>query len=191
MNAAITPKNVFGLSHASVDMNKWDVQGTNWLTPDSLLAYVGAKLRGLDEQIHALMEQERGTQAQMDLISVARATVDGGNLPADHADVQAALHSLDAAIQSLPDGSPAREQLAKVRQDFAANAQDGGMSQKERADFAALVANAGQSLSQSSEMSMIRLNSVVSMRQSALQLATNMLSTMNQMTLAIVQNTGK
>jgi hypothetical protein len=192
MNPVLANKNAgIATTQLSVEVNKWDVQSTDWLTPDSLLAYIGAKLRGLDEQIQSLMQQERGTQTQMDLISVARATVDGGNLPQGSPEVKSALDSLDAAIASLPEGSPAREQLLKVRTDFANNANDGGMGPKERSDFAALVGNAGQTLSQASEMSMIRLNSVMSMRQSAIQMCTNMMSTMGQMMLGIAQNTGK
>lgn len=190
MDPVLGNKNVFAAGHLSPEVGKWDFEGTSWLTPDSILAYVGAKLRGLDEQIHSLMEQERGTQGQMDLISVAQANMQGGDLGKGDGQVQSTLDSLDAAINSLPQGSPARDQLQKVRNDFASNAND-GIGAKERSEFAATIGNASKTLSQASEMSMIRLNSVVSMRQAALQMSSNLVNTVGQMTLSIVQNTGR
>jgi hypothetical protein len=179
------------LSHLTFDSSMLDADVTNWLTPESLLAYIGIKLRYLDEQIHSLMTQEQGTQTQMSLISVAQSGMQGGDLKAGDQKVTAILTDLDAAIAALPSGSPVRKQLADVRDAFAANANDGGLGTQERSEFAASIGNAGRTLSESTEMGMMRLNDSMSKRLTAVQTCTGMMTKLAEICSAIAQNIGR
>jgi len=183
---------------AIAEYNAQEVDAT-LITPDTLLAYCEAKIRGIDDQVtHALANQRlRNDQAsalgslQATLSSYANGTGDSAETRKNISD------AYDAAIAKFPDGSATRANLQQQKdnalKDFDTGDKDGknkGIDGPTAIQYANAVSDLSSSLNREGEMEMIQLQSLMSQRQTALQMCSNMVASLGETSKAIASKIG-
>ncbi len=179
------------------------------LSPDALMVYLQTRLDGLDTQVDTIInDQERQQKAQSILRGIqnelAKLNKDATEPtafqapPADGAAPAAGTveHEVGLQLEALRKIDPhladtIEAGLTKPGQLFA----DDGAGNlnyigSEVAGAAALLDGIGKDLESTAQINMIRLQSIMSSRQTAVQLATNMVSSLGETTKSIVSNLG-
>lgn len=183
------------------------------LTPDALMVYCQTRLRGIDDQVNDKFAKQQKTRditnAVTNLqnkISEAAAMNTGngdGILEKDRAIRDEIVAAYDKAIVAT-EGTPQRDALIKERQAFLGDAGNGAADKQhvqdgggdgcmERSKLTAMADRIGQvskEMSSSAELDMIQLQSLMSQRQTAIQICTNLISSLGETSKAIAQKIG-
>lgn len=176
------------------------------LTPDLLIAFCRQKLEGLDKQVtQAMIGQQARNDTSKALANLQQALnlkssgIDDKDAAASKAAKEDVVAAYNAAIAQVGGVNTALGQkLALELEKFnkAGNGEGGEdktgkISEKEMTSLSEGINTMQSALNRDGEMQMLELQSLVSQRQQALQLCTNLLSTMNQSAMSVVQNVGK
>jgi hypothetical protein len=191
----------------SLAMHPGFISETEFLTPDSLLAYCAMKLRGIDAQVHtAFTSQKNRNAAGSKLSELQKSMQQFVNIPADGPDRDARLASLQKDFAEAirlaggPD-SPGGKRIAEIQANLELNAGVHGkqrwtgdkadVSPEELNDYAQQLGAIQKDLNMEGELEMIHLQSLMSMRQQAIQMCTNMVASLGQAANGVAQNIGK
>jgi hypothetical protein len=168
------------------------------LTPDALLAYCQAQLGGLDGQITDYENAQKAQLAEKAAIQNAEVVFKqfGSKGPQNQEQWDKCENALSDAANSLPAGDPVRQQLldykTSLEKQYCKGVSDnphypGDGEWQGNCDALDNMAN---HVSSEAELQMIELQSLVSQRATAIQLTTNLMSTMNQSTKDVVSKIG-
>jgi chaperonin cofactor prefoldin len=164
------------------------------LSPDALMVYLSSRLDGLDQQINAIFNSQKAqekVQSALRKIKTELAALDdnaGGDLGGD------AGTNIDKAIEEIADiDQTLAADIAKtIHGDtmiFTGNdAHYTGTEVKATTEY---IDGLSKDIESQSQMDMIKLQSLMSARQTAIQLATNMISSLGESSKAIVANIGR
>jgi len=175
------------------------------LTPEALLEYCKMKLKNIDSQVKtAFMKQQdrnRLSSALSDLatkLSQKASKGSGGVDENDKKTKEEVLRAYDAAIRAAASNPALMQKLEAEKAKFEATANgtdkkknDGGVADWEMEDLTEAVQRMQSDLNRDGELEMIQLQSLMSQRQQALQMCTNMVQSLGQSAMGIVQNIGK
>jgi predicted ATPase with chaperone activity len=201
------------VSPLSTPLIAGDVEFNQNLSPDAMMIYLQTRLDGIDAQVDTIFNDQKKQQSAQSIINKIKATLSELNPNADKPVALVTTARTDAAgtadlrpdIQRRVDeqlgdlakidpnlASQIRAQLAAPGQLFVPDKNGGNaeyIGQEVQAGQDVLNA-VGKDLESTSQMNMIRLQSVMSARQTAIQLATNLVSSLGESTKAIVSNLG-
>ena len=162
------------------------------LTAEGLLLYCQTQLNSLDGEINGMLEEQVRNLKRKEALTNVENTMKKYAPPSAEAawdDISAAY---DAAINSLPEGDPAREALIAKKDELWATYGPGGIGRAPtKAEWEGHTSDVRQEVDNikgNSEIMMIRLQSTVSARQTAVQLTTNILSKFHQTIQSVVNN---
>jgi hypothetical protein len=160
------------------------------ISPDALMAYCASRLRGIDDQVHqAFAAQEKCNADQKalgDMSQWLHSYCPGGADGSIHADADRAFQN---AIDALGPTTQAGRELAACKADFMNRVDHGSISPDDiEKVFVQKIKDISGEVSGGAELNMINLQSLMSQRQMAVQLTTNLIQTMGEMTNKVVAN---
>lgn len=174
-----------------------------YLTPDMLLDYCRAKVRGLDEQIQRafLKQQDRNrlSQALSGLMDQLSAFREHGIKDSDKASKDAVNGAYDRAIAAAGPNTELGTKLRAEKDAFNRTAggtetknakESAAVSAEEMKAFSDTIQRAQSDANHEGELEMIKLQSLMSQRQQAFQLITNMVAALGETAKGIVAKVG-
>lgn len=186
-----SPGDIVGSLVEGLNNDASDVPGS--LTADSLLIYLQSRLGYLDTRVNEIFGKQKKLQHIHDELMGIQTELDwldeetGGSDPDYQARIEAHIDEIEKIDSDLG---------KKMRADLG---QDGQVLHTSGSDYTAnavkasseYVSNTMKKLETNAQLEMIELQSLMSTRQTAIQLATNMVSSIGQGPQAIANNIGK
>ncbi len=180
------------------------VSYTSAMTPDALMAYCASRLRGLDGEMATQFEKQQQYRNSSSAVNRLQSKLaDLSNRPnglkvgdADHNATWTEVHDLfNKAMEALPPGSQQRAQLQTTRTNweesfFTDQNGDGEVNKEEFTNLASQMSAIAKDLGSSAELDMIQLQSLMSQRQTAIQMCTNLISSLGESAKTIAQKIG-
>ena len=159
-----------------------------YLTAESLLLYIETKLKDLDEQIDVRMKNSNANSAYQEIVQKAAGSLGNSKVEAgDEGRKTAIRNALQEAIHDLAGNPGVQAQVQTVLNDFNASAGD-DVDTTEMGKLNSALGDIGKELNRSNEMSMITIQSLMSARQTAVQMTSNLMSSLNQTLQALAGN---
>ncbi len=176
------------------------------LTPDALMEFCQAQLSSIDHSADALMDQQnqsaQASSALSNAASLLNAHSDGWQtngkdpgsnpghdaLPQDQADgvYNGIMEQLTAAETADPSLATTIDSIkGTLTTTYEA---DGNVSQTEVSQLQDQIKDASSDASTNQQMGMIQLQSLMSQRQQAIQMASNMIQTLNDSSKSVITN---
>jgi hypothetical protein len=170
------------------------------VTPDTLLLYCSTRIRSIDEQVQTQFkkqEQYRAVtsdvnQIQADFVAQSQRTDRADGLTGDGDFCKNEEAKIDNAIKDAPPGSDAYNRLVAMKASLHSTGagSDNLLSKDEAKDYAEQLGSLSKDLGSSAELDMINLQSLMSQRQTAIQMITNMVSSLGESQKSIAQKIG-
>jgi len=158
------------------------------LTAEGLLLYCQTQLNSLDGEINGMLEEQVRNLKRKEALANVENTMKKYAPPAGEAAWDDVGGAFDAAINSLPEGDPARDALIAKKAEIWATYSGRCPTKAEWEGHTSDVRQEVDNIKGNSEIMMIRLQSTVSARQTAVQLTTNILSKFHQTIQSVVNN---
>jgi hypothetical protein len=160
------------------------------LTPDALLAYCEAKLRGIDDQLQRGLANQKLRNGQLAALNDLGATLGAYKTGASGDDASALGAAFDEAMSQFPSDSSTYAALQQQKDKVLADCRDGGAANADMAQYCNDISTLSSSLNHDGEVEMIQLQSLMSQRQTAVQMCTNMVSALGETSKAIAAKIG-
>lgn len=173
------------------------------LTADGMMIYLQTRLGGIDEQIEAAFEKQKGIEAlRGKLMDLQNSIAALGTNPQEELSGEERKEIVASMMQTLDELAKIDESMAnKMRLDL----QKGGVFNTDGSDVKdwnkltedsvnlmnEVVGNRLTALESSASLEMIQLQQLMSARQTAIQLATNLVSSLGKGEEAIAANIGR
>lgn len=176
------------------------VNYTGAVSSDTLLFYCASRIHSIDDQTQLQFEKQQSYRAVTQCAnSLNEKLTNIANHPPDENDKVSTSKQceeieavMDDAIKAAPEGSQLRATLQEKRDRFHKTNVDqcGLLSKDEVTAYATEFNDLSKQLGSSAELDMINLQSLVSQRQTAIQLVTNMMSSLNESQKAVAAKIG-
>lgn len=182
------------ISGTTKTYNANDINYTGAVTPEALMSYCASRIRSLDDQIQEHFERQKQFRGVIEPLNALSEKIghwgstSGYNADNDGGKEWEEIHTELANLKkSFPEGSPELARLEAFEKGL--NAADDKIVLKEEAtQLAQSLGDLSKDISSSAEMDMIKLQSVMSQRQSAVQICTNLISSLAESSKGISQN---
>jgi hypothetical protein len=184
-------QSVSGSSNAAAAYGVNAAFNANSLTPDALMIYLQDRLSGLDTQVQSIFAKQQQTDKARQVCGrmneIVATLPEDGNLSPEQA---AAFRSLLDEYQQV---DPANAQAARAAftQGGLLNAGDLDYKKSQFKKTQAFLDNHMSTLEANAQLNMIKLQSLMSNRQTAIQLSTNLISSLGESQKAIASNIGR
>jgi hypothetical protein len=163
------------------------------ISPDSLMAYCESRLRGIDDQVkQAFAAQQKSNadqQALGDLNQWLHTYAYGGIKGSDSQRNDDACNAIQSTINRVGADTQAGRELQQLKDQIAGRKGGEDISADEiEKTFVQRIKDITGEVSGGAELNMINLQSLMSQRQMAVQLSTNLVQTLGDMTNKVVAN---
>lgn len=187
--------NIVGAS----DVAQMGVASAGNLTPDALMVYMQTRLGSLDGQINEVFEKQNKSEEIRGLVGdidteLAKFSFKSGEdnkpvLDMTEADSSTAINNINATLAEIDKVDPQLGQSLRTKLEESGALLGGSVTEGAVDAAKKLTGNVMKDIESSAQMDMIKLQSVMSARQTAVQLSTNLVSSLGETLKSIVSNT--